>query len=106
MVHCCQGHFWSTIRAMSEPAFHQFKLRLPLALFRELEASADTANRSVSAEIVHRLEQSFAIADSPEKEIHLSRAQLNELVQSITDQVAGHLAGAPEAFGRRPKKHK
>ncbi|WP_427852962.1 Arc family DNA-binding protein [Stenotrophomonas acidaminiphila] len=85
---------------MSEPAFHQFKLRLPLALFRELEAAADTANRSVSAEIVHRLEQSFAIADSPEKEIHLSRQQFDSLMESMRDQIAEHLAWSPEAIER------
>ena len=59
MVHCCQGQFWSNILAMSDQAFHQFKLRLPADLFQRLEAEAAAANRSVSAEMIHRLERSF-----------------------------------------------
>ena len=42
--------------AMSEPAFHQFKLRLPVDLFRRLETEAARSNRSVSAEMIYRLE--------------------------------------------------
>ncbi|NYF21928.1 hypothetical protein HDC36_003404 [Xanthomonas sp. JAI131] len=44
---------------MSEPLFHQFKLRLPVNLFQRLEAQAGITNRSVSAEIITRLEESF-----------------------------------------------
>lgn len=66
MVRCCQGQIWSTISAMSDPAFHQFKLRLPVELFRELEAAATAANRSVSAEIVNRLDRSFAVSGDDE----------------------------------------
>ncbi|WP_447896739.1 Arc family DNA-binding protein [Stenotrophomonas acidaminiphila] len=84
----------------------QFNLRIPIDLKVKVEEAAKANGRSATSEILARLEQSFAIADSPEKEIHLSRMQLNELVQSITDQVASHLAGAPEALGRTPKKGK
>ena len=59
MVHCCQGQFWSNIPAMSDPTFHQFKLRLPVELFQRLEAEAARANRSVSAEMIYRLETSL-----------------------------------------------
>jgi hypothetical protein len=44
---------------MSEASFHQFKLRLPVSLFERLETEAGSTNRSVSAEIITRLEQSF-----------------------------------------------
>lgn len=37
----------------------QFKLRLPASLKEALDQSAERAGRSLSAEIVHRLEQSF-----------------------------------------------
>lgn len=60
MVRCCQGQFWSNIQTMSDPTFHQFKLRLPTELFKRLEEEAGSSSRSVSAEIIHRLEGSFA----------------------------------------------
>ncbi len=44
---------------MTDTAFHQFKLRMPLDLFRRLEGEADSSNRSVSSEIIQRLEESF-----------------------------------------------
>ncbi len=47
---------------MSEPTFHQFKLRLPSELFQQLEAEAAAANRSVSAEMIYRLESSLTPA--------------------------------------------
>ncbi|MBB5676406.1 Arc family DNA-binding protein [Xanthomonas arboricola] len=39
--------------------YHQFKLRMPGELMRRLEEEAQAAGRSMSAEIVWRLEQSF-----------------------------------------------
>lgn len=45
---------------MSDPAYHQFKLRLPVDLFQRLEAEAAAANRSVSAEMINRLESSLS----------------------------------------------
>lgn len=100
MVRCCQGQIWSTIRAMSEPVYHQFKLRMPVDLFRRLEAAAAASNRSVSAEILHRVDRSFALGDGPDKEVHLTNAQLRALVQSVVDQVTEQLAGEPESLGR------
>lgn len=38
----------------------QFKLRMPVALRAQVEQSAKTARRSLNAEIVIRLESSFA----------------------------------------------
>lgn len=84
----------------------QFKLRMTEELRDQIAEAAKASNRSMNAEIIARLEQSFAIADSPEKEFHLSRAQLDELVQSVTNQVAEHLASAPESLGRTSKKAK
>lgn len=58
MVPCGQGPVWSTILGMSNQDV-QFKLRLPALLKKRLEDAAERAGRSVSAELVHRLEQSF-----------------------------------------------
>lgn len=90
MVHCCQGQFWSNIPSMSEPTFHQFKLRLPTELFQRLEAEAAAANRSVSAEMIYRLEASFQ--PSAAGEIRMTHEQLQDMVQSIVDDVTAALA--------------
>jgi hypothetical protein len=37
----------------------QYKLRLPQQLKDQIESAANTSGRSMNAEIVHRLEQSF-----------------------------------------------
>ena len=44
---------------------HQFKLRLPTALKTRVGEAADVNRRSVNAEILARLEQSFSPADVP-----------------------------------------
>lgn len=61
MVRCGQGPFWSIIAAMNS-ADSQFKLRLPTPLKEELERAAVRAGRSLSAEIVHRLQRSTSAA--------------------------------------------
>ncbi|KRG63368.1 hypothetical protein ABB26_12475 [Stenotrophomonas humi] len=42
----------------------QFKLRLPADLKQKLERESEVAGRSLSAEIVHRLESSFSAASA------------------------------------------
>lgn len=92
MVRCCQGQIWSTIRAMSEPVYHQFKLRMPVDLFRRLEAAAEHANRSVSAEILHRVDRSFDTAprdDSPGvAELTSSWAATQQHLEHLAREVA------------------
>lgn len=44
---------------MDEITYHQFKLRMPAELFKRIEGEAALANRSVSAEIIYRLEGSL-----------------------------------------------
>ncbi|KDE90590.1 Arc family DNA-binding protein [Stenotrophomonas maltophilia] len=39
--------------------YHQFKLRIPVDLMRQIETHADAAGRSTSAEMIWRLEKSF-----------------------------------------------
>lgn len=40
--------------------YHQFKLRLPVDLMQRIEAEAERAGRSLSAEIVFRLNEAYA----------------------------------------------
>lgn len=54
---------------MNERTFPQFKLRMPPALRAQVEQAAQAARRSLNAELVFRLEQSFATevhADEPQ----------------------------------------
>jgi len=44
-------------------AGHQFKLRLPPELKERIESAAEQSGRSVTAEIVQRLEESFTVGD-------------------------------------------
>lgn len=92
-------HFAAYPRRMSS-SYEQVNFRMPTELRDRLREAAEANNRSVTAELVHRLEQSFAIADSPEKEIHLSRQQFDSLMESMRDQIAEHLAWSPEALER------
>lgn len=52
------------ISAMSNPDI-QFKLRLPAEIKARLEEAAEVGGRSLSAEIVYRLEQSFSHPQGP-----------------------------------------
>lgn len=88
------------MRPKSQADFVKTALRLPPELHAQLHASAKESGRTYNAEILARLEQSFAIADSPEKEIHLSRQQFDGLMEEMRKQIAEHLAWSPEAQAR------
>ncbi len=67
-----------------------FRLRIPETLKREIEASARENSRSITAEIVHRLEHSFLLSDSDKKsladEIEHLRTRLARLKAVIVDE--------------------
>jgi len=69
----------------------QFKLRLPAHLKQSLEQHADAAGRSLSAEIVHRLEQSFGTGDTSAPGTLGLRAEIaarREIHQATADMLA------------------
>lgn len=90
------------MKARSQDDYVRTALRVPPDLHARLHEAAKGSGRTFNAEILSRLEQSFELGDGPDKEIHLSREQLNRIVQAVADQVAVHLAGAPEIVGRTP----
>ena len=59
----------------------QFKLRLTPELKREIDASAAKNNRSINAEIIHRLELSFAM-DTSEDELRVGYWEMPEGIDS------------------------
>jgi hypothetical protein len=67
-----------------------FRLRIPETLKREIEASARENSRSITAEIVYRLEHSFLLSDPEKKsladEIENLRTRLARLKNLIVDQ--------------------
>ncbi|WP_132958091.1 Arc family DNA-binding protein [Rhizobium sp. BK251] len=67
-----------------------FRLRIPEHLKKEIEASARENSRSITAEIVHRLEHSFLLSDSDKKnlldEIEHLRTRLAQLKTHIVDR--------------------
>lgn len=85
---------------MPERTDPQFKLRLPAELKKRLEDAAARANRSLTAEIVSRLESSFAPSPFPKD----FQAELQRIVDRL-DQQRYENEGArmrlySEAFGR------
>jgi len=68
----------------------QFKVRMLEELRKRLEVSAETKRRSLNAEIVARLEQSFG-----------SATQLNEAAQTFIDFVTDRLASDPSNLAPR-----
>lgn len=84
---------------MSEPAFHQFKLRLPVDLFRQLEIKAAESSRSVSAEMIYRLESSLEAPKANDFQLTagaaalLLRSRLSS-VQALIAQLEGEIAGS------------
>lgn len=73
---------------MTEQQFHQFKLRLPLKLFMKLEGDAARESRSVSSEIVKRLEDSYSKTKLPDEEIEQQR---NEFARGHTSFALSYL---------------
>lgn len=67
---------------MPIPAFHQFKIRLPTDLFKRLESEAESSGRSVSAEMIQRIESTFAQPTAT--------SRLNETLARITEITAAN----------------
>lgn len=63
----------------------QFKLRLPLELKERIEKAAVTNNRSMNAEIVDRLEQSFDI-EAAERNLREERAAIDAILKRMAEQ--------------------
>ena len=97
MVRCVKDQFWSIITPMTDI---QFKLRLPKALHAQLEAAAQLAERSVTAEIVARLEGTFPVSIH-EKILELRREEVAELEHFING-VAAASAELKRRFADRP----
>lgn len=95
------------IRAMNSPDL-QFKLRLPSTLKAKLEDHAAATGRSLSAEIVHRLERSFDPMDeylgsmglraqiAGEREMARSTVEMMDRI--IEDMVEAGDSGAVSAY--------
>jgi hypothetical protein len=61
----------------------QYKLRLPAELKARIETAAKAANRSMNAEIVSRLEESFETSEPDET----SRSRAAAMAEQIVDRV-------------------
>ncbi|MFD1069949.1 Arc family DNA-binding protein [Luteimonas composti] len=77
-----------------------FGLRMPLELRERLEAAARQSARSLNAEIVHRLQESFAGATIGEAGEH----ELSLKVRSMAEQIA-RLTGANLEVIRMIEEH-
>lgn len=89
----------------------QFKLRLPAELKAKLEDQAATAGRSLSAEIVQRLEASFETDGQSAQMAHDFRYVLLDLVEhgKVTSETLSRIkknANAPAGDDANPKKGK
>ena len=69
----------------------ELKLRLPERLRRLIERQAEKSNRSLNAEMVHRLEQSF------------SRAEIEEIINATLDAALERLNIKPAGSGSEDK---
>ncbi|WP_445405038.1 Arc family DNA-binding protein [Acinetobacter vivianii] len=68
---------------MSNQADHTIvRLRVPPELKEKIEKAAEENNRSQSAEMVARLEQSFELKQAHETEMHLMSIAYKELKES------------------------
>ncbi|WP_185825423.1 Arc family DNA-binding protein [Xanthomonas sp. SI] len=71
--------------------YHQFKLRIPVDLMRRIEAQADAAGRSTSAEMIWRLEKSFdsnltyLLLDRRTEELNSTREAWFVLAEELRD---------------------
>lgn len=63
VIYACQSPWCITIFAMARTD-PQFNLRLPILLKEQLETAAADSGRSVTAEIIQRLEDSFPSVES------------------------------------------
>lgn len=74
----------------------QMKLRLPAELKDRLAAAADDNSRSLNAEVVLRLEESFSAPKSSRKAIALDEPTI--------DALADRIAALLDDKSKRPKK--
>lgn len=77
----------------------QFKLRLPAELKAKLEGQAATAGRSLSAEIVHRIEQGFEGND-----MLLQQIQMTKEAMSLAEQWRQVAEGLQAELKRRTEE--
>ena len=61
----------------------QLKLRFPEKLRLRIESAGERSNRSMNAEIIHRLEQSFEKDDQAAKQAALIEATATSVVQKL-----------------------
>lgn len=75
-----------------KPTDPQFKLRLPTDLKGRLEAAAAASGKSLSAEIVARLESTFSEADKlvarEQEKVQIARELLAELRAELVTELA------------------
>ncbi len=84
-----------TEKSYYEQTDAQFKIRLPHELKDKIRASADRHNRTMTADIVARLEQSFEITQAPTQQdvlvmmekVQEQQRHINERQQQLDDQV-------------------
>jgi hypothetical protein len=74
----------------------QLKLRFPEALRRQIERAAAKQERSMNAEIVHRLEQSF----SKEEMVDFAATMAVQSANQIIDMLMREGELRPDAFKR------
>lgn len=74
-------HLW----AMTEETPY-FRLRVPEELKAKVRDSAQINKRSMTAEIISRLEASFAIESQPTKYHHATEERLREIITEIVEE--------------------
>lgn len=78
----------------------QLKIRLPAALKAKIETAAQAASRTINAEVVSRLQQSFDAGGLTEA----LRQDLLEFVNAAIDERIGERPAAPAKTSRTRKK--
>lgn len=63
-----------------------FRLRVPEELKAKVRDSAQINKRSMTAEIISRLEASFAIESQPTKYPHATEERLREIITEIVEE--------------------
>lgn len=74
----------------------QVNFRMPAALKRRLEQAADASGRSLTAEIIQRLEQSFTSV-----RVDMSREEITELVIATVDDRIEHIRQQMSSTSRK-----
>ncbi len=76
--------------APSKPHLNKHIIRFPDGMRDRIKAAAEVPGRSMNAEIVHRLERSFALEGSPHEFV---AAQLDDILERISALEAQSDAG-------------